>query len=921
VELAAAGLAPGPFAAGPPALPGYQVLDVLGRGGMGVVYKARHLVLNRLVALKMVLAGPHASPADVARFRREAAAVARLQHPHIVQIHEIGEHDGLPYFSLEYCGGGSLAAKADGTPLPARQAAELVETLARAVHTAHQAGIVHRDLKPANVLFTADGTAKITDFGLAKTLDDRAGQTVTGAIVGTPSYMAPEQAAGNKQAVGPAADVYALGAVLYELLTGRPPFNAETPLDTVRQVVDAEPVSPRLLQPKTPRDLETICLKCLAKPPQRRYATAEALADDLARFLRDEPITARPAGTLERLGRWCRRNPKVAALLTALAVVLAVGSTAVTALWLLAEDRREAAEQSLTRAARQQQRAEAHLRKARAAVDKLTRVADEWLRPVPHMDKLRRQLLLEALRLDQQFLEEENSDPAVRHETALTQARVANIHQSLGNWKEAQSHYRRAIEGLRELAKAYADEPDYRRDLARQLHNAALLWTSTRPHQAEAALQEARDLAEVLTARYPKVPDYREALARVHFQSGVIRSKLRPREAEAAYRSALRLQEDLVATDPRNPEYHDRLAATCHGLALHLVLSGGELARAQPLAERAIRHELRAQAAVPDERRYRQYLANQYQLAAAILKRQRKHRQAEAVYQKARAVLERLTGDFPAIPGYPSHLGAVLNDLAIVQLIQRKAAESRRSIEQAIRYQTVATQRNPEHPQYRQFLRNHYWNLADILLDQEAYAPAAEAAARLPRFFPRRSQEYSDAAYFHADCAEQAAKDTKLPQKERRRVAQQYAAQTRRFLDEAARRSKGDPVAQERLAWRLVTLPPAFRDPARALDLAEQAVKGVPRDGECWLSLGAARYRTGDWQGARTALQKALPLLYVGDSTGRFLLAMAQRRLGADQEARTWFTKATRLMQAMEPHNRTARRLHAEAAALLDGKE
>jgi WD40 repeat protein len=307
-----------------PVVPGYQILGVLARGGMGVVYRAQHLGLKRVVALKMILAGAHAGEEDLARFRREAEAAARLQHPHIVQIHDVGEQNHLPYLAMEFVEGGSLAQRLRATASPsqpARAAAEMVETLARAVHYAHQHDVIHRDLKPANVLLTADGQPKIADFGLAKRLDVDAGQTRTGVIVGTPSYMAPEQAAGQSKDVGPAADVYALGAVLYEMLTGRPPFNAVNLMDTLKQVIQDEPVPPRRLQPMVPHDLETICLKCLHKDPRKRYASAEGLADDLRRFRNAEPILARPVGRIERLGRWCRRNPRVAVLLAGLLLV------------------------------------------------------------------------------------------------------------------------------------------------------------------------------------------------------------------------------------------------------------------------------------------------------------------------------------------------------------------------------------------------------------------------------------------------------------------------------------------------------------------------------------------------------------------------------------------------------------------------
>jgi WD40 repeat protein/tRNA A-37 threonylcarbamoyl transferase component Bud32 len=307
------------------AVPGYEVVRELGRGGMGVVYRARQTKLNRPVALKMILAGSHAGAADLARFQTEAEAIARLRHPNIVQVYEVGEHEGKPYFSLEFCGGGSLEKKLNGTPLPAREAAALVETLARAMQAAHEQHVIHRDLKPANVLLAEDGTPKITDFGLAKKLDE-AGQTASGAVMGTPSYMAPEQAGGKTGVIGPACDVYALGAILYECLTGRPPFKAATPLDTILQVVSDEPVPPAQLQSKLPRDLETICLKCLEKEPARRYESAAALADDLGRWQRGEAVRAQPPSLAYLLGKQLRRHrvPVTAAAIVLLAAVIGV---------------------------------------------------------------------------------------------------------------------------------------------------------------------------------------------------------------------------------------------------------------------------------------------------------------------------------------------------------------------------------------------------------------------------------------------------------------------------------------------------------------------------------------------------------------------------------------------------------------------
>jgi WD40 repeat protein/tRNA A-37 threonylcarbamoyl transferase component Bud32 len=328
-----------------PAVPGYEVLGELGRGGMGVVYKARQFRPNRTVALKMIRAGATAGQAELERFLAEAEAVAHLQHPHIVQLFEFGRHEGLPYFTLEYIGGGSLAQKLRGTPLPPAEAARLVEQLARAAHYAHQQGIVHRDLKPGNVLLTEEGTAKVTDFGLAKRVEVDARLTATGEVLGTPSYMAPEQAQGKKE-VGPAADVYALGAVLYECLTGRPPFQGPTALDVLVLVVADEPVPPTRLQPGVPRDLETVCLKCLEKQPGRRYTSAEQLAGRLRMFLEGRPIPDRPVRVGERVWKWARRRPAVAAAYALLLVATLLGTAggAMAWLWRLAEDARQVAE-------------------------------------------------------------------------------------------------------------------------------------------------------------------------------------------------------------------------------------------------------------------------------------------------------------------------------------------------------------------------------------------------------------------------------------------------------------------------------------------------------------------------------------------------------------------------------------------------
>src|SRR6266850_1150161 len=306
-----------------PVIPGYHIETVLGRGGMGVVYKARHLKLNRSVAIKMILCGELAASEELTSLMREAQAVAGLTHANIVQVHDVGDLDGLPYFTMEFIQGGTLAQKLGGVPQPAREAASMMVLLARAVHAAHQGAVVHRDLKPSNILLTSDGTPKITDFGLARRLETGTAVSIKAAKVGTPSYMAPEQAMGKVGAFCPSVDIYSLGAILYEMLTGRPPFKAETASETQRQLIAEEPVPPQRLNRKVPCDLQTICLKCLRKDPARRYPSTAALAEDLTRFLGGRPIQARPPSWAGHVWRWVRREPAAAALVaTALAVVL-----------------------------------------------------------------------------------------------------------------------------------------------------------------------------------------------------------------------------------------------------------------------------------------------------------------------------------------------------------------------------------------------------------------------------------------------------------------------------------------------------------------------------------------------------------------------------------------------------------------------
>jgi tetratricopeptide (TPR) repeat protein len=577
--------------------PGYELLEEIGHGGMGVVYKARQVGLDRVVALKRLRAGASAGPEDRARFQREGLAVARLQHPHIVQIHEIGEQDGLPFIVMEFVGGGSLTDRLAEGPFPPRDAARLVETLARAMHYAHRQGVVHRDLKPANVLLASGGrqppvltatggsrpplagcVPKITDFGLAKHPDVPAGQTQSGAIVGTPSYMAPEQAAGRAAEVRPAADVYALGAILYECLTGRPPFKAASVLETLVQVRTLEPVPPGRLQPGVPRDLQVICLKCLEKEPRRRFGSAEELADDLVRFLRREPIRARPAGALERLHKWARRQPAWAGLVavSGLAVVAFVAGM----IWHNGRLRTE-----VQRAEAAEKRAQANYLQARDTVSRmLERLDDRRWAQVPQLYELKKEQTEDALAFYKAIVREEDEhDPAVRLDVALAYLKAGLIEYATSRFDDADQSFRQARLRLERLADADPGDLDAQRSLARCWNHLGHLHTLRRGPGDDPlhCYREALAVAERMSRAHPEDPVFRSYVLKVSnnvanalFAAGRLGEALDSRE------KTLVLARELARDHPAVAEYQWDLASAVVNLG-ESRLADGQAAKAE----------------------------------------------------------------------------------------------------------------------------------------------------------------------------------------------------------------------------------------------------------------------------------------------------------------------------------------------------
>jgi serine/threonine protein kinase/peroxiredoxin len=599
-----------------PAVLGYEILDELGRGGMGVVYKARQLRLNRVVALKMILAGAHAGSKEQERFRSEAEAVAKLQHPNIVQIYEVSESEGRPYFSLEYVDGGSLAQVLDGTPQPARKSAELVAAVAKAMETAHKQNVVHRDLKPANVLLTRDGKPKVTDFGLAKHMDSEQGQTRSGAILGTPSYMAPEQAAGRNREIGPPADVYALGAILYEMLTGRPPFRGETPMDTMLQAVSDEPIPPTRLQPKLPRDLETICLKCLQKMPGKRYSSAAALADDLERFLSGSPIHARPVGPIERGLKWVRRRPAAAALIgvssiAIFSLVLGGWSFSARLAWALktADDQRLAAERNEAEAKRQEEIAQQQkelaaktFQKRIEEVDKLIARLDGRLAITPNSETLRMEFLQEFRRSSETLLKENPTDPSARRQMAYVYRLIGDVwYQSFRDYKAAEEIYQKAMAIQTQLVKEFPNAVIYHSELARTFaQRAQMLRDQKKYGDSQAEYRRAiRELDRVAELKPESINLEAAASARYELASCLYEAG-KTRDSENLLHETMQMQEQIAADHPDRATAHNDLSRTSEAMAM--LVENKDKRKAEAMWQNANRAMEKAKALDPQDR-------------------------------------------------------------------------------------------------------------------------------------------------------------------------------------------------------------------------------------------------------------------------------------------------------------------------------
>jgi eukaryotic-like serine/threonine-protein kinase len=547
----------------------YELIEEIARGGMGVVYRARQKNLDREVAVKLLLHGALASGQDVDRFRAEASAAASLKHPNIVSIHEVGECEGQHYFSMDLIAGRDLAAITQGGPLPARQSAEAVAQVAGAVQHAHDHGVLHRDLKPSNILMDAEGQPHVTDFGLARRLEDAVSLTQTGSLLGTPGYMAPEQAAGKTSRIDARSDVYGLGAVLYHVLTGRAPFTGESATDILRQVVEQEPVAPALLNPSIPRDLETICLKCLSKEPGRRYADAKDVAEDLGRFLRHEPILARPIGSLGRLARWARRKPMVASLGAAVLLLLlagAIGSIFYVRNIELAR-RSEAA---------QRVRAEDRQREGEQLINFMLGDLADRLQPVGRLDVLESTIS----QVDQFYakMPADQMTPESRHSQAKALYQFADIRASQGRLAESVTNYDRAIEQYTKLLAAYPTNLNWQFELTRTWNDLGISYARQADYtNALEALDQSLNLREHLIQLQPTNTWWLGAYGVTAMNLGqTCRHLDRLDQAGEYLHKAETVFRQWMTADPSSSLAKSRLATTLGALA-HLESERGQL--------------------------------------------------------------------------------------------------------------------------------------------------------------------------------------------------------------------------------------------------------------------------------------------------------------------------------------------------------
>jgi tetratricopeptide (TPR) repeat protein len=693
----------------------FELLEPVGAGAFGTVFKAHDRELDRLVAVKLPRAGSLAGPEHLDRFLREARSAARLRHPSIVPVHEVGQADGLPFLVSEFVRGMTLADFLSGRRPGPRDAARLAAALADALQYAHEQGVVHRDVKPSNVMLDEQGAPHLTDFGLARRDAGEVTVTLEGQVLGTPAYMSPEQASGQGHRVDGRTDVYSLGAVLYQLLTGEPPFRGNTRM-LLHQVLHDEPRPPRSLNDHVPRDLETVCLKCLQKDPRRHYASARALADDLHAFLDGRPVQARPTGRLERLWRRCRRNPAVAGLSAALLLSLALGFAGVVWKWRDAEralteaDRqRRLAEGHLQDARDQRAKAEENFREARGAVDEyFTAVSENRLLkgPQPGLQPLRKELLQKALAYYQRFAEGRRDDPALHAVLAGTYRRMGRITEEIGSPKEARGLLQKAIDLDEAQLRKRPNDPVVRRGLA-EAHR----WLADVEHRTSRTAESLRNYERALALyadllkESPGSRDLKLEQSRTYNGLGLLLAVLhRPDEALRAYERGLALAQEAARGKPGDVELRRGTAAIYHNMGTVYE----DLLQRHDEALRWFRKALAIDGQLvrenPADLIAQRHLANHHHSIAVAHSEKGEFDESLAAAERALAIYSHLARDNPAVSQFRSDVADTYRAIGRLHRLRDEPAKALGALHKALELQEKVARDHPEEFEYRRVL-------------------------------------------------------------------------------------------------------------------------------------------------------------------------------------------------------------------------
>ncbi len=720
----------------------YEVEAILGRGGMGVVYRARQVSLNRPVALKMIKAGMLADETELRRFQNEAEAVALLDHPGVVPVYEVGDHDGQRYFSMRLVEGGNLSSRLSVLKKDPRAAAALLAETAEAVHHAHMRGILHRDLKPANILVDAEGHPHVTDFGLAKRVEGDAEMTQSGAILGTPAYMSPEQAHGRRGSITTATDVYGLGAILYATLTGRAPFGGESVIETLDAVRTRLPEPPSKFNDGTPRDLETICLKCLDKDPRRRYASAQAMADDLRNWLGSRPISARRVGPAERAWLWCKRKPAVAALAASTLIALVGGTAGVIAVQARAYRDLKSANERLDE---QRLRAEANEGLAIEAVKRFGAVVtnEPELKNAPGLAPLRQRLLKEPRaffrELRGRLQAGGDTRPETLHRLVDADFDLGDLTNEIGDKQDALASYREALAICRKLVEAEPSSIKYRIDLAQSHHNIGMFLAAT--GKTAEALSEDEDAAALWRELLRDDPSA-SALFRRHLAStlnnigSLRRITGKPAEALKAHREARTIRQELADADPGNARLRADLAQSLHNLGLVLG-NTGKPAEALKDHQDALAIQKALAESNPSVVQYRRELAMSTYSLGSLLRELGKPAEALKAHKDALAIRKGVAEAEPSAIESQNDLATSYHTVGVLLKQSGQRAEALKSYQAALTIQEALAEANPTVTTFRRDVANTYYNIG---LLQWAMGQPAEALKSYEAALPIRKE-------------------------------------------------------------------------------------------------------------------------------------------------------------------------------------